>query len=159
MTSEILRMRLAELRTEITSIEKELESVKKVERAKVRRDWMFGIYPVKDRSYLSEILDPAVKMYRLSGVILNKEQLETAGWSESETRDGGMNYLFNTATGKIIKADGGGNIYIRGGGWGGTTEEKVIAGLVYDELNAFLVEHPEGGDVTKTITSQPGFRW
>src|SRR5262245_23848950 len=93
----------------IEELEAQLKAAKEVqrrERDELRRSvtprMVYTIEPatkVYDRIY-----DPAVVMYRLEGTCTNVAECEAAGHVIST---GGMNYLYNTATSRLVMAVGG----------------------------------------------------
>jgi len=147
--------RIDALRAELKALEEQEEKDKKTRRAAVKRVWRFVLVPSKSGS-LHQIRDSAVVRYRLEGTVVNAEELKAVGNSEDFYRTGGMNYLFNTATGRIIMSEGGGNIYIPDGRWG---DSAIDAEQTFAKLDAFLATNPDGGDVTEIIVSQPNFKW
>lgn len=157
-----IQRRREELAAELKELERKEESARERRRNAVKPDRRFTIARAKrEGDYFDRILDPAVIMYRIEGIVVNKEAAEAAGWGDRDTSTGGMNYLFNTATGRIIMASGGGNIYISDGSWYGKNraQEAADGKRVYAELEAFLKEHPEGGDITDIIRSQRSKTW
>jgi hypothetical protein len=157
VTLEELQSTIGELQKQVELKKKELEEERRKKREETKRQWKFTIS--KTKPFHDEIRDPAVVLYKLQGTVVNSEECVLAGWSSDEVRGGGMNYLFNIATGKFIKQEGGGNIYIPSASWARNAQEKEDAEKAFETLELFLKEFPEGGDVTYTIVSQSGFRW
>lgn len=59
------------------------------------------------------ILDPRVQVWRLEKRVLNHDECVAAGCRSDSLNIGGMNYLFNQATGRIVCSTGGGFTYVR----------------------------------------------
>ena len=70
------------------------------------------IAPASRRNTFDKLYDETCYTYTIERVILNKAEAEAAGHQDWELRAGGMNYLFNSGTGKIVCALGGGTSYI-----------------------------------------------
>lgn len=105
----------------------------------IKRITIEPVEPKFDRLY-----DDAVRWYRIEGVCINKDELEAVG--ASKPMEGGINYLFNIATGKFIMRDGGGTIHLPNGksGYTGGAEQWVM-----DELAEIVLSNP---DKTTDIT-------
>lgn len=87
----------------------------------------FTLTPSPARGW-DQVWDDTCSYYYLKGKCLNEAELRTVG---KTAFTGGMNYLFNSGTGRIATHCGGGSTF--------TSDPEAIA-----ELSAFLVAHPEG---------------
>lgn len=149
--------KLQERKAELEAVVRELEAEEKREaaarKAAVKPQWQFTLLPHKQALSYERIRDESVKVYRLEGFCVNVDELAEAGYGERDSQGGGMNYLFNTLSGRIVMAHGGGRIWISDGSWSGQGS-KAAADKAFSELEAFLKEHAEGGDVTEIIARQ-----
>lgn len=107
----------------------------------------FTITPAINRSF-QEMYDTSCLLYRLDGTITNLNEAKAAGHPEHNLRAGGMDYIFNKLSGKIVTGVGGGTIWV-GGGW--RDEENASAHAAIYEISKFIVAHPEGGDITDIV--------
>lgn len=113
---------------------------------KVQPRYQFTVEPRFDNAGFMRILDPAVTVWRVSGIVLNVEELDKVGKRVSQ---GGMDYLYNKATGRIIGAFGGGTVWFsRGFSSDKPGPEELEA---YARLEAYIDAHPAGGDITHII--------
>ena len=94
-----------------------------------------------------KVYDPSCRLYNLRGEVVNREEAKAAGHSDHEMHEGGMLYLYNTLTERIVTSIGGGQIWI-GANWNGSTGSDDVA---FDQVSAFLAAHPEGGDITSIV--------
>jgi hypothetical protein len=139
-----------ELRTELRVAEQDLKQreaderqVKLDETPIVRR---FTIKPTADRWH--EMYDDSCKLYELAAEITNIEQAKEAGHPGHDLRAGGMTYVFNPLSGRIVTGTGGGTIWV-GAGW--QTKNTESAHTTMEAISKFIVEHPEGGDITDIV--------
>jgi hypothetical protein len=96
--------------------------------------------------------DPACRYYRLEGEVINEQELLEAGHSRDEARrrQGGMTYLFNSATGRFVKAVGGGNVYISAPHSSFNSGNPEVR-ATWSRLSEFIKAEPDGGDVTAIV--------
>jgi hypothetical protein len=140
----------AELLAQIAELER-LEQIEREEKLNsVKPIWKFTFLPTEKRYTLWLEVRPnsGVVVYTLRGTILNKKEMELVGhtFDRFTDREGAMNYLVNRGYGnKIIKADGGGRIWI--------TDENV-----YSKIEHMLNMDYTDGDITEIIVSQPKFQ-
>lgn len=134
----------------ITELENELKAVRELARMEsealresVVPEYVYTVAPIDDK--FDRIYDESVVQYRIEGVCTNKEACEAVG---RQTHTGGMTYLFNRASGKIIGAFGGGTVFISGRGFARHTDEVDATML---KLSAWIDANPAGGDITKII--------
>ena len=138
-----------QLRAELKRAE-EAEKQKQEERAKACPPiWRFTITP--DNSKFDRIYDDTCRLYRLSGVITNKEETEAAGNHIFSGSEGGMSYVFNSLSGKIVMGVGGGRIFVSGRTWNPNPDEDNSAVETFEKISAFIRENPEGGDITDIV--------
>lgn len=128
----------------------ELRAAKAVETESIRAatpiKWRYELQLVTDYKH-DRILDESVKMYRLMGTVQNLDEARAAGHSDRDLQAGGLNYLYNTFSGKIIMSHGGGRAFI--GFLSGNVSEA--SKLAVEELNEFIARFPNGGDVTEIV--------
>jgi hypothetical protein len=135
--------RIAELEAALTAAKEVQRRERKELLDSVTPRMTYTIEPTETKSFIDRIYDPAVKVYRLTGTCTNIAECEAAGHIIST---GGMNYLFNTATNRLIMSFGGGHVYI---GHGYDADENTE--WAYNRIGEFLVRHPEGGDITPIV--------
>lgn len=116
---------------------KERDEQEEVRKA-VQPRYLFTLMPVIEKSSWERIYDPMCKLYKLSGSVLNGHELKAVGKVPFE---GSMNYLWNGATYSFVTAVGGGSSFIK--------EQET-----FDMLSAFVLKHPEGGDVTELVEQE-----
>lgn len=138
--------RIAKLEKAIARLRAEEANESLARRNQVKPLYRWTLTPT-ERKY-DAIFDPDVSLYKLDGVIVNKDELSAAGWSDRDMFQGGMAYYFNHATGRIIAATGGGSVWVSDGGFKRDTPEIR---RTFDELSTFIVTDPDGGDVTDII--------
>jgi len=133
---------------------KEAERVEREEREErrnsVTQNWMFMI-SLEDEPGpgYKELWDDTCGYYRITGVLLNREECEAVGQNVDRSGDGaGMSYLYNSLSQKLVCSVGGGQVWV-GMGWDATDRES--SRIAIDEINAFLINHPDGGDITDII--------
>jgi hypothetical protein len=129
---------------------KEIKDQKKVE---VKPKYEFTFLPHQQK--FDRIYDDTIVIFRLAGVITNKQECLDAGRPEHTLSAGGMNYLYNKGSGRIVMSTGGGRVWIREKSWssmGDSVEaiENELQRVLY-ELELFVRRNPEGGDVTDII--------
>lgn len=127
----------------------ELLRVKRQEEAdalKVKRDSVKPVYRITidlaTGHSFHKIMDDSVKVYRISGEVTNKAEVDAVG---GDSRGGGMDYLFNTLSGKLIMSTGGGTIWV--GGFDNDGHEA------FQQINEFLCDHPDGGNITDIVNA------
>ena len=148
----------AELRAELRAAELR-EAAERQARTKetpvIRR---FTISPTERKGrFHDELFDPACRFYDLDCEVTNRAEAIEAGHPEHDLRGGGMTYVFNTLSGSIVCGTGGGTIWVSAG-WDAKNAES--AQLCMGAISAFIVAHPEGGDITDLVDahrSEAGF--
>lgn len=143
MTRSIEEIR-AELR-EAEALDAEARKAKRESTPVVRR---FTIKPHEPRHFVEEMYDSDCLLYMIKAEVVNLEEAKTAGHPEHDLRAGGMVYVYNTMTGKIVCGVGGGTIWISQSLNG---ENKRSAFMAMGKIGEFLGEHPEGGDITDIV--------
>ena len=132
----------------IAEIEAELKAAQSAEwerreaiRKAFRPTWQFMFVPVAPKSTClsRESRDPSVTVYRLTGKVLNADDAKFAG-RDVQRMEGGMDYYFNAASGRVVGPIGGGNVYLK------------LDSPAWNEIDAFLATTPKGGDVTEIVT-------
>lgn len=135
-----------EIRKELREAEKRAEVERHEKMKEVPIIWKYTISPQDERH--DRVYDDTCRLFYLSGDIVNKEEAHAAG-HYTDRSHGGMTYLYNKATKKIVCSLGGGTIFIRSG----FGEPKDAEIEVVEKINQFLVENPEGGDITEIVTA------
>lgn len=135
-----------ELQAQLRALEA-LEEAERKARVKAAPIVMkFTIEPTTDRWH--EVYDDSCLLYKLEGKVTNREEAKRAGHPDHDLRDGGMTYVFNKLSGRIVTGVGGGTIWI-GAGW--QTKNAESAHDTMETISRYLVEHPEGGDITYIV--------
>jgi hypothetical protein len=142
----IIMSRAEELRAELKRIEQEEAAEKTARKAATPVVRKFTIKPVTNR--WTVMYDSTCVLYDLSAEVTNADEAKAAGHYEHDMRGGGMTYVFNTGTGRIVCSTGGGTIWI-GGGFAGQNDESAAWTMI--QISAFIVQHPEGGDITAIV--------
>jgi len=138
-----------ELRAELRKAEALQEQEIKERRKTFKVRYRYQIRPYDRNSTFDKIYDPTCLRYRLSRTCLNREEAKAAGYNDFELTDGSMSYMFNTVTGKIICATGGGTSYISER-WN-TTEKDGADDWAFEQIGEFLTICPYGGDITAIV--------
>jgi len=139
---------IEELRRQLREAEA-LEAQKREARRKatpVRYQYFIAL--ASRRNSFDKLYDDTIVQYHIERVILNRTEAEAAGHQDWELRAGGINYLFNKGTGKIICALGGGTSYISTR-WNGEQDGADVE--AFEAISQFLDEHPNGGDITPIV--------
>jgi hypothetical protein len=105
--------------------------------------WEFTIMP-SDR-HGDKIWDDNCCFYEIKGRIVNEAEAKAVGHHIGFS--GSMVYVYNKLSKQIVCDVGGGTSFINAS-WGGDSESARKA---FDEVNAFLIDHPEGGDITDIV--------
>jgi hypothetical protein len=108
--------------------------------------YRYTIAPSENRHH--DLYDATCRLYSLHGEVANPVEAIEAGHPKDTLRCGSMDYIYNTATAKIVCSVGGGSIYISTG-WGQHSLEEVIATM--DEIGEYIFANPEGGDITEIV--------
>lgn len=147
---ENLEAKLADLRNQVKEAEREVNRERDLVKKSITPIYRFTLAPAEHRTH-HEILDDAIVLVRLEGVVENAEAMREVG---ADPFQGGMTYFFNKLSGKIVTSEGGGNIWLStDASFSRSTEEREDARKTFDVLSKFLVENPEGGDVTEIVMS------
>jgi hypothetical protein len=107
--------------------------------------WKFTLTP--DTKKYHRLYDPTCRLYRLEGTIVNRAEAEAAGHNVNH-REGGMTYVFNAWSDRLVMAIGGGTVFV-GDSFGNEKDDSDV--IAMQELSEFIVEHPGGGDVTAIV--------
>jgi hypothetical protein len=160
MNIKDIETRIAELQAELKVATANAQVEREALRKATKRRWKFTFAPANDRQYsFSKNRDALMELWYLQGEVVNREECTAAGWSDDTTRTGGMGYWFNRASGHIAFNSGGGNIYINDGSFRGEAEANADAEIVFKALEQFIIDNPQGGDVTDIILAQRHFGW
>ena len=139
----------AELRAELRAAELRESAERQARTAQTPVVRKFTIEPTKPKGrFHDDLFDPSCRFYDLECEITNRAEALEAGHAEHDLRSGGMTYVFNTLSGLIVCAVGGGSIYVSGG-WDAKNAES--AQLTMGAISAFIVANPEGGDITDLV--------
>ena len=105
--------------------------------------WKFTFRPVDSR--YDKIHDETIGIYRLEGKLMNTDHYNEVGKRIPD--GGGMNYLYNVGTERLIMRLGGGRLWLSAGdGSFGDNVEALV------ELAGYIARKPSGGDVTDIVT-------
>ncbi len=139
---------VAELRAEMREAEKREAAEREARKALVQVKRRYTILPQENHSMFGRIYDSTCKYYELRCAVLNLVEATEAGYASHELTEGSGRYLYNTATGSIVCAVSGGTFYISPG-WKSTQDDLDVA--AFEEINEFLLAHPEGGIITDIV--------
>jgi hypothetical protein len=143
------KMTVEEARAALEAAEAEEHNQRMAIMKAIRPIWEYTIVPIESGSGWDPIWDDTVVAYKISGRVTNEAEAKAAGHSGYFLAGGGMRYLFNTVTGKLIGPTGGGTIYLSAYKPSG---ERALAKTLA-QINDFIRTHPEGGDITEIITA------
>jgi len=116
---------------------------------------LYTFAPSTKQPSFEEVYDNSIKFYRLEGIITNRKEAEEAGHNLEHAGQGGMTYLYNTVSGRIIMNIGGGQVHLGGARWAygkedtGAVQASMLRAIA--ELEEFIAVHPDGGDVTDIV--------
>lgn len=134
---EIAEQKVADLKLRISQEKLALQET-------VKQEYRYTFLP-PERPVYDKVYDDSLVWFRLEGICVNKAECEAVGhWSFFE---GGMNYLYNTLTHKIVMTAGGGSIHM--GGFRGDEGNEEAMQILSDYLTA----NPNGGDITKLVNA------
>lgn len=133
---------IAELRSLLAQKEEEEYDAKKARRESVKPVYKFVMELVPDDGW-DRVMDDSVKTFSLNGYVLNKAELEEVG---AEVVEGGIRYLYNTLSGRIVMRLGGGRIWV-----GDFGRSDVGAAETYEKIEEFIKANPDGGDITEIV--------
>lgn len=136
----------AELRVELRAAELREADEKRVKLESTPVVRRYTIEPASARWH--EVYDSSCLLYELKAEIANLDEAREAGHPAHDLRAGGMTYVFNTCSGKIVMGVGGGTIWISTGLGG---EHKDAAHNAMSQISQSLISHPEGGDITRIV--------
>jgi hypothetical protein len=143
-----------EIQAELREAEAAAKAAAEAKRKAVTPVWEYTIRPSEralTQAFGEPYWDDTIVAYYLNGRVVNEEECKAAGWSDTMISTGGMDYLFNTGTGKLIGGTGGGRVYLSAP-WGKNQKAaKAALAEAVREINAFLTAFPQGGDITDII--------
>jgi hypothetical protein len=140
----------AQLRAELVEAELREADERETRRKATPVDRRFTIVPTKPAKAHQELYDPACRFYIIESAVANREEAKTAGHSDHMLQGGGMVYVYNTLSNRIVTSTGGGTVWV-GAGFTGERHESAHEAMY--AISAFLVEHPEGGDITAIVNA------
>ena len=138
--------RAEELRAELKLIEQEEAAEKAARKTATPVIRKFTIMPAKRQ--WTTMYDPTCVLYELAAEVMNADEAKAAGHYEHDLRGGGMTYVFNTCTNRIVCGTGGGTIWV-GGGFAGQNDDSAAWAMML--ISDFIIAHPEGGDITAIV--------
>jgi hypothetical protein len=110
--------------------------------------YAYYIHKPGKRGMGDKLYDPTCQLYEITRKTLNVEEAKAAGHDEWSLRGGGMLYIWNSVTHKIVSSVGGGTVYI-GSAW--PLNEDGADDEAFDLIGEFLVERTAGGDITEIV--------
>lgn len=132
----------AELRAELAEAEAREKTERDLLKQQVPIQYRYEIAPQPSREAIfDKVYDPTCVRYRIVRRTVNPKEAEAAGHPDWELQEGGMTYVFNTGTNRIICSVSGGTIYISG----------VGADAAFEQVGNFLAANPQGGDITDIV--------
>lgn len=137
------------LRAQLKEAERAEQDAVEAKRSSVEQIWVFAINPDEGQRRYDKMWDDSVIFYRITGHLVNRPECEAVGQNLDRCGDGqGMSYFYNTLSKKIVCSVGGGQVWV-GMGWNEDERESEL--IAINEINAFILEHPDGGDITEII--------
>lgn len=136
---------IAQLESMLRKARQREADAKDIKKAETPIIWQFTIELNDDK--WDTLWDKDSCFYKIRGRVLNEEEAKAVGHHVGFTGD--MKYVYNMLNHKIVCAVGGGTSFINGGHNG----EDASARQAFDELNEFLIENPEGGDITHIVNA------
>lgn len=100
--------RIAELEAELARLRREQDDEARARRDAVPPRYEYLLVPVNPTH--DKVADPSCRYYRLEGVVINADELHAVGAKVPQS--GGMNYLFNTLSGRFVLSVGGGYVHL-----------------------------------------------
>jgi hypothetical protein len=126
---------IEELRAELRAAELREAAVRREAAAKIKPVYSYTLEPVTD--HFDRALIDNCRIYKFSGNVLNDAELLAVGRRPFQL---GSRYLFSEELVRFVMCTGGGSF-----------NEAMHSNECWAELSAFVVEHPEGGDVTDIV--------
>jgi len=121
--------------------------------------WKFTFEPSR-RTFEHKVYAAHHRIYELKGEVVNAAEAKAAGHPDHAVRGGGMEYLVCTASyvpcynpPHVVCAVGGGTIFV-GEKWKTFQPGEQIDNsdeVAMHEIDAFLADNPEGGDITDIV--------
>ncbi len=143
---------VAELREQLRDAEERESAERKAKMEATPIVWRYTILPANDP--WQEVYDDSCLLYELKGEITNADEAKAAGRPDHSIRPGGMTYVFNKLSGRIVTSTGGGTIFVSGR-YGGESK-KAAAQEAMRQISRFLRDNPNGGDITEIIKNYKG---
>lgn len=143
-----------EIELELAEAQRAEDAERKRIRDAVKVNRVYTIRREKPRhDGFDDIFDDTIVAYMLTSTVVNREECEAVGRSSWELQNGGMRYLYNTGTHRLIGATGGGTIYLSLPYFGTQHRRSGAAKLerAVAAISAFLAEYPDGGDISDII--------
>lgn len=133
-----------ELREELKAAEKREEEEARRRKESVVPEFVYLVKRAEFRAKgWNNMLDSSVVCYYFWKEAKNQAECNAAGHA---FLTGGIKYLFNTATGRLICHSGGGTLIIK--------EHGDRAADIIHRVNNFLVANPDGGVITELLVGQ-----
>jgi len=129
---------IEDLRERLSSLMAEEAADLRERQREVQPWYKFTLEPHVDTWH--DVFDPQCRLYRLMGRLQNADELRKVG-KVVPTESAGMTYLWNGATNHFVVAIGGGTIFAK--------DRQT-----WDDLSTFIVQNPEGGDVTGLVNRE-----
>jgi Ni,Fe-hydrogenase I small subunit len=140
------RERIAELEAELVELRKQESDAKEALRKSVKAEYKFTLTRQDEQKHQHNwgdpIWDDTITVLRIDGKILNEDALKEVG--AMVPTQGGMDYLFNTATGKFVIAIGGGTWYCGDGRY--SNDKTNHKRLMLDDLEHLIAGIPQRWD-------------
>lgn len=138
----------AELRAELREAEQREAAYRIAQQKKTPIIRKFTISKIDNNKWRREIFDTSCLFYEIKAEVTNRDEAKAAGHPDHEFQCGGMVYVFNILSGRIVCDTGGGTIWISSG-WCGEHYNSAHRAMV--AISKFIVDHPDGGDITDIV--------
>jgi hypothetical protein len=139
--------RVQQLKLELGEAIREEAAAKDARRASVQVEFAYWVRPVDGYKHFGRIYDSSCVLYRIGRTCINAVEAKAAGHDDHELSEGGMDYLYNRITDKIICSVDGGTTYIST--WGKRSEGADV--IAFERISDLIRNQPKGGDITDIV--------
>jgi len=139
---------VAQLKAELREAEQAEAAAKKQRLLDTPVQYRYQISPTSARGHFEKLYDDTCVRYQISRTVLNMDEAKAVGHHDWDLAQGGMTYIYNKVTCRIIGSQGGGNAYISDT-WNGPSDGADD--IAFQEIGYFLEANPAGGDITYIV--------
>ena len=139
---------VADLRAELMAAEQAEAVIRQQRLLETPVRYQYFIAPADKLGHFGKMYDDTCVKYTLVRVILNMDEAKAVGHHEWDLSGGGMSYLYNKVSHRIVCAIGGGSAYISDN-WNGPSDGADDE--AFWRIGYFLEACPNGGDITGIV--------